>query len=40
MLQFLESPSAAIPLDKFLGKMFHYLFAIFCAGVVQHICKM
>ena len=37
MLQFLESPSAAIPLDKSLGKVFYYLFAIFSAGIVQHI---
>ncbi len=37
MLQFLESPSAAITLYKSLGEVFHNLFAIFSAGIVQHI---
>ena len=33
----LEPPSAAITLDKSLGEVFHYLFAIFSAGIVQYI---
>ena len=37
MLQLLESPSAAITLDKSLSEVFHNLFAIFSAGIVQHI---
>ncbi len=37
MLQFLESPSAAITLYKSLSEVFHYLLAIFSAGIVQNI---
>ena len=33
----LETPSAAITLDKSFSEVFHYLFAIFSAGIVQHI---
>ena len=37
MLQLLEPPAAAITLDKSFSEVFHYLFAIFSAGIVQYI---